>query len=74
MSMDGTIVIGYLVNIVGEKGFRIVGKDCCSKGYTGEKVCKVWDVNINPYRQTCVSCGKELINEGSPICELFDGT
>ena len=71
--MDGSIIIGYLVNIEGEKGFRVVGKSCCAETYTGKKICKVWDVNINPYRQTCVCCGKHLINEDSPACELFDG-
>jgi len=62
--------IGYLVVKQGERGFRVVG-ECCAKHWT--KGSAVYAVNLNPYRQRCVQCGRELINAGSPACELYDG-
>jgi len=52
-------------------GYAVVGPCCKDKR---EVQAPIYAVNILPYRQTCVCCGKTLVEGQSPAWPvLFDG-
>lgn len=81
MSTLGTQV-GYLIPLRG--GHSVVCLDCARQStavsclhlialaHVSSNPVPVFDVNIRPYRQPCMVCGRELIQPHAGVI-LFDG-
>lgn len=65
--MDSTNQVGWLVHA----GY-VIGL-CCSpdKPTFTQDIVPIFDVNIKPYRQPCLYCGKELVENHCEVI-LFD--
>ena len=60
--------IGYLHNLAGEPGYRLV----CAAHRTHRSGKPVYRENISPYQASCVTCQQALYQAPTDI-ELFDG-
>lgn len=63
-------VVGWLVP--SNSAYSVVG-ECCATPEQRETLTPVWDYNIWPYRQTCMECGRDLVETLDSMPVLHDG-
>lgn len=66
-------IVGYMKPKHGSFGYCITCSKCATRNDTGEiNLTAIYRINIEPYRQTCSTCGAVLVAGADGWCELYD--